>query len=79
MRHAVAEFDDARLGDVEHLLAWIANAPETNARTLRATTDAGAASRCARSDRSPGLADRQSGGSTPGPRKPGMLATKIDQ
>ena len=35
MRNAVAEFDNARLSEVEHLLAWIASAPETNARRLR--------------------------------------------
>ena len=39
MRHAMSEFDEARLADVEHLLAWIASAPETNARRLRATPE----------------------------------------
>ena len=39
MRHAVADFDEARLAESEHLLAWIANAPETNARRLRATPE----------------------------------------
>ena len=35
MRNAVAVFDDGRLADAEHLHAWIAAEPVTNARRLR--------------------------------------------
>ena len=35
MRNAVAEFDDARLAEVEHLFGWIASEPATHARRLR--------------------------------------------
>ena len=35
MRHAPAEFDDARLAEAEKLLSWIMHEPSTNARRLR--------------------------------------------
>ena len=37
MRHAVADYDDARLADVEHLISWIASEPATHARRLRSS------------------------------------------
>ncbi len=37
--HAGAEFDDKRLADVEHLLAWIGSEPATFARRLRTTPE----------------------------------------
>jgi hypothetical protein len=39
MRVAVAEFDDARLAEVESLYSWIAREPETNARRLRGSPE----------------------------------------
>jgi hypothetical protein len=39
MRVAVAEFDDARLAEAEHLYSWIAGEPETNARRLRGSPE----------------------------------------
>jgi hypothetical protein len=39
MRGAVAEFDDARLAEVESLYSWIAKEPETNARRLRRSSE----------------------------------------
>jgi len=35
MRHAIEQFDDARLADVEKMLGWIAHEPATHARRLR--------------------------------------------
>ncbi len=35
VRHAEAEFDQARLSESDHLYSWIANEPATNARRLR--------------------------------------------
>jgi hypothetical protein len=39
VRHASAEYDDARLAEVEHLYAWIAKDPETNARRLHGSPE----------------------------------------
>ncbi len=39
VRHAEAEFDQARLSESDHLYSWIANEPATNARRLRRTPE----------------------------------------
>ena len=39
MDSAIAEHDEARLADVDHLVSWIAKEPATHARRLRATPE----------------------------------------
>lgn len=39
MRQAMAEYDEARIADIEKLYAWIAAEPATNARRLRRTPE----------------------------------------
>jgi len=39
MRKAAAEFDDARLAEMENYYSWIASEPATNARRLRTTPE----------------------------------------